>query len=271
MPPQDRNEPLSCPIEKSHVLNKAIKMPILRRVFGVFFSTKCVGCGLETPVLGLCKACITRLTPRRGTRCPLCDRLLGIRGKGFKCGDCLRRAPKFERVFGIYDYESPAGRAVSFGKYTQCPEAIDWIGRRVAENCPLTLLDDPPDVVMAVPLAWKRIIERGFNAPQVIAYRVAQVLGRPFLNQGLKRTRHTPVQTGLDVQARRRNVRGAFSVTKKLPTNVLLVDDVYTTGSTVSEVSAVLSRHGVTRIRVLTACYVDDPNHRPIPTSKASE
>ena len=245
-------------------------MPILRGIMAAFFSTKCLGCGLEVPFLGLCEACITRLTPREGAKCPTCDRLLQRREGAYPCGDCIRRPPPFETVFGIFDYCGPAGRAISLGKYQGCPEAVDWVARAAVQHCPVALIDDPPMAIVDVPATWKRSRRRGFRPPQLIAHRCAQALQVPLVSHGLRRQRQTAEQTGLNLKERRRNVRKAFHIQGSLPRDVLVVDDVYTTGSTVSEVSRVLKRNGVERIRVLTACYVDDANARPIPAGRVS-
>ena len=245
-------------------------MPILRGFIGLFFSTNCLGCGLKTPFLGLCDACLTRLTPRQGPRCPTCDIHLRGRNPGYKCGECVRSPPHFESVLGIFDYEGPAGRAMAFGKYHRCPEAVDWVARQVIRHCPKSLKEDPPDAVVAVPLTWRRARRRGFRPPQIIAHRVARALDRPLLSRSLVRSRETREQAGLNLKDRQHNIRKAFSVEGPLPENVLIVDDVFTTGSTVREVSRTLYKGGADRIRVLTACYVGNKDSVPTPIETVS-
>lgn len=102
----------------------------------------------------------------------------------------------------------------------------------------------PPDLVVPVPLHPRRLRSRGFNPAGLAARHVALACGARCDPHVLQRVRDTPSQTGLDRRARRRNVRGAFVCGAALPACVWLVDDVLTTGSTLSEAARVLRRQG---------------------------
>jgi ComF family protein len=97
-----------------------------------------------------------------------------------------------------------------------------------------------------------RLRERGYNQAFELAKPVARALGVPIARDRLARIRATPAQTGLDAAARRRNLRGAFAVSRggSLPKHIALFDDVVTTGATVRECARVLRRAGVERIDV---------------------
>ena len=95
------------------------------------------------------------------------------------------------------------------------------------------------DIVVPVPLHWRRKWKRGYNQAEVIAGSIAAQLGVPLRADLLRRTRHTGTQTRLDIEAKKSNVAGAFEVSPKCiwapdpsPKHILLVDDVFTTGST---------------------------------------
>ena len=95
------------------------------------------------------------------------------------------------------------------------------------------------DVVVPVPLHWRRRWKRGYNQAEVIAGSIAAQLGAPLRADLLRRTRHTGTQTRLDIEAKKSNVHGAFEASSKClssmghrPKHILLVDDVFTTGST---------------------------------------
>jgi ComF family protein len=113
--------------------------------------------------------------------------------------------------------------------------------------------------VLPVPLFSKKKSQRGFNQAEVIARAALKHMGRPerfeLVVRGFARLRDTGSQIGLSRHQRRKNLRGAFAVTDRasmMGRNILLVDDVYTTGATASECARVLRRAGAGRVWVVT-------------------
>ena len=104
-----------------------------------------------------------------------------------------------------------------------------------------------PQLLLPVPLHPRRERERGFNQAEILSRRLGGLLGIPVSGE-LRRTRDTPVQSGLDRTTRRRNLRNAFRLKTTLPAHVTIVDDVSTTGSTLDEIATLLARHGVERV-----------------------
>jgi ComF family protein len=115
----------------------------------------------------------------------------------------------------------------------------------------------PPDLVVPVPLHPRRLRARGFNPSVTLARTVARECGARFTADALARVRDTPTQTGLDRPARRRNVAGAFACSRAVRETVWLVDDVVTTGATLSECARVLRRNGAQR--VIGVCVARTP------------
>ncbi len=116
-----------------------------------------------------------------------------------------------------------------------------WLGERVAA------LQWPVTMVTAVPLHPSRLSRRGYNQSRLLARAAAVVLNCPLVPL-LSRVRGTPSQTGLSRLERRRNVAGSFAPAAPLPAGsvVLLVDDIYTTGSTMQAAAAILASRGAT-------------------------
>lgn len=111
------------------------------------------------------------------------------------------------------------------------------------------------EVVVPVPLHPKKKRQRGFNQAELIARELARIKGVSFAKDALEKIRMTPAQTSLVAEERKRNVRGVFRLHKKGKIEgkaVLLVDDVYTTGSTIRECSLVLRKGGAKEVRALT-------------------
>ena len=108
------------------------------------------------------------------------------------------------------------------------------------------------NLVIPVPLYRKRERERGFNQAELIANR----LGLPVNVRLLQRRKNTASQTGLSRNERKRNLAGAFEVRGILTGTIIVVDDVYTTGSTMNEIARTLKRAGAERVEVLTVARV---------------
>jgi len=115
------------------------------------------------------------------------------------------------------------------------------------------------DVVVPVPLHRSRERVRGFNQAELIAVRT----GLPVLNRVLRRRKNTPSQTGLTRSERKRNLAGAFELRGDVRgRKMILVDDVYTTGSTMNEIARTLKRGGAERVEVLTVARVASDLYR---------
>jgi ComF family protein len=134
----------------------------------------------------------------------------------------------------------------------------------IAEKIFSETTDSTPDIIIPVPLHSKRLRQRGFNQAILIGELVSKKLQIPLARHLLKRIRWTEPQVTLSADKREANVRGAFSITPGADIKgkrVMLLDDVMTTGSTVSECSKVLKRAGAAGVVVVTAArvgHVDD-------------
>ena len=114
------------------------------------------------------------------------------------------------------------------------------------------------DLVIPVPLHRSRERIRGFNQAELIASR----LGLPVAPRLLHRRKNTPSQTGLTRNERKRNLAGAFEARGLVKGTLIVVDDVYTTGSTMNEIARTLKRAGAERVEVLTVARVENDFYR---------
>ena len=179
---------------------------------------------------------------------------------GAQCELCRRTQPTYAKAVAYGSYESGLRELIHLLKYDQVRTAASVLGRMQAEAIGSLQLDftNGPLVVVPVPLHAKKLRQRGFNQSELIARSALKLLsGSGFeLNaQVLERCRETQSQIGLSRHQRRENMRGAFTVTKPgdiAGREVLLVDDVMTTGTTVSECARVLRRAGASKVYVAT-------------------
>ncbi len=177
------------------------------------------------------------------------------------CGLCRRLKPAYVKAAAYGSYEGGLRELIHLLKYAHVRPAASVLGRMLAEVIARLAPDfgDPKPLVIPVPLHQRKLQERGFNQSELIAQSALKLkpggLELQLASGLLKRTRATVSQTGLSSHQRRENMRGAFTVdrlTEIMGRQILLIDDVFTTGTTVSECARLLRRTGATHIWVAT-------------------
>ena len=204
--------------------------------------------------------------PTAGPQCSVCSEILpyaaGKIEPGAKCHPCEAVHPVFERAVAFGSYEGILRDLVHLLKYDQVRPAAGVLGQTLAAAIAALEPTLPAGVlaVVPVPLFRRKRAQRGFNQAEMIAAAALKELARPdrfeLCGGTLVRTRETASQIGLTAGQRRENLRGAFEVRDAASIEgreVLLVDDVYTTGATASECSRVLRRAGASHVWVATA------------------
>lgn len=165
------------------------------------------------------------------------------------CGRCLHRPPPFERVVAPLAYAFPLDHLILGHKQQRRPaleRAFLWLWR---QQLPLQGAQRP-DLLVPVPLHWRRLWWRGFNPAAQLAHTASVALDIP-IQPVLARHRATPSQQGLSAAARRRNLAAALRVTHNIRgQHIALIDDVVTTGSTARMASQVLRDQGAARVEV---------------------
>lgn len=205
--------------------------------------------------------------PTTGSTCFICgERLLSpyalaSEGGEPKCGLCRRLEPTYTRAVAYGSYDGTLRGLIHLLKYEQMQPAAALLGRMLAEAMAglESCWTQPEVVVVPVPLHARKLRQRGFNQSELIARSALKRgtgSGRLVLSVGtLERRRETLSQTGLTRHQRRENIRGAFAVARPesiAGREVVLVDDVFTTGTTASECARVLRREGASKVYVAT-------------------
>jgi ComF family protein len=243
---------------------------ITESLFATLFPSDCRLCGaplINISRLPVCEDCLSQIRPIAGGVCSVCgERLVSayaFSGEAEEplCGLCRRLSPPFEKAVAYGSYDGGLRELIHLLKFEQVRPAANVLGRMLAEI--ITGLEiafaAKPVLVVPVPLHTRKLRQRGFNQSELIAraaLKLSEDGDRYLLSaNALERRRETKSQIGLTSHQRRENLRGAFAVARPQDVagrEILLVDDVYTTGTTASECARVLRRAGAAKVWVAT-------------------
>lgn len=208
---------------------------------------RCLLCGdAGANGMDVCVDCAAEL-PRNTPCCQRCALPLPVSAS--LCGRCQRKAPPWDAAWAPFRYAWPLDRLETrfkFGRDLAAGRVLATMWQR--EPQPQAL----PQLILPVPLHHRRLRERGYNQALELARPLARSLHLPCRHDVLQRVRHTNAQTGLDAVERHRNLRDAFALreSESLPAHIAVLDDVFTTGTTLAECARVLKRAGVVRVDV---------------------
>ncbi|WP_318407494.1 ComF family protein [Photobacterium leiognathi] len=171
------------------------------------------------------------------------------------CGLCLAEPPPWHRLYRLGEYQPPLQQLISQYKFGKKFWLAKPLARQLAKQ-----IAEPASLLLPVPLHRRRYWQRGFNQSHYLALVLAKELGSDVNHHVLKRHRHTPAQKALTKQQRKSNLANAFSIQDiALPEHVAIVDDVVTTGTTVSLLTQLLLRKGVKKVDIIAVCHTEKP------------
>jgi len=234
----------------------------------LLFPPFCAGCRRIVCEPGsLCGACWPKL---RFLERPWCE-VLGTpfaidMGPGIVSAAAIANPPPFDRARAAVAYTGVARRMVQGLKYHDGTDLAPWMAGWMLRAGAELIVD--ADLVVPVPLHWRRFFRRRFNQSAELGRTIAARTGRPYAPEALVRVKQTRQQVGLGASERESNVRAAFMVPKSLAgivagKRVLLVDDVFTTGATVSSAARALRKAGARGVDVLTFARVLPGDFQP--------
>jgi ComF family protein len=206
----------------------------------------------------VCADCRSKLVADPWSTCPRCASTTGPHTQVTDgCPKCLNESFAFVGVQRMGPYEGSLREAILRVKWSSGELLAEELGQVFGEKLKSTL-QTAYDVIVPIPLHWRRQWERGYNQSLAIARGLANVLALPLRASWIVRQRNTPHQTSVSASQRRENIRGAFRVRRGVPIHnlrVLLVDDVLTTGSTAHAASRVLLDAGAAQVSVVVLAH----------------
>ncbi len=225
----------------------------------LIYPRHCIAC--KAPLWGqdrnqfLCSLCQQAIEWNKPPFCTLCSRPFNQNHSGKICPTCRQSSYWFDQVWAATLYNGLTKRLIHLFKYHNKTSLrltfADWIMRFSSKN----QIDFKRfDLLVPVPLHPTRQRERGYNQTQLIAERLAAQLNKNVSLKNLLRNRHTPSQALLNQKQRWTNISGAFTI--KYPQefenkNILICDDLFTTGATTSEIARILKESGARNVEVL--------------------
>ena len=226
----------------------------------------CLLCDERTDgVTPICMACETEL-PWLGDHCQTCA--LPLPAAGLTCGQCLNQPPAFEQVIAPWTYSFPIDSLITRFKHSAKWPFGHLLGELLAQSLQHRFDNDlpRPDTLVPVPLAARRLRQRGFNQAAMLARWLSIRLEIPSDERLLLRPRDTDAQQDLNAEARKKNLRKAFALAADAAPegrHLALVDDVLTTGATAHALARLLMDAGATRVDVYCLARTPKPGESP--------
>lgn len=243
-------------------------MGILEKILEAIYPSNiyCISCGSmidNSRDYALCDSCIKQFHWTGQKTCAKCGKILADDYASELCYDCRTFNHDFDKGFTCVQYGLLERGVLMDYKY----RGKSYIGRKLGDVLydRMELEDIDYDLIVPVPMHVKRQNSRGYNQAGIMASRMAQRKGVPCVPNMLERTRETAAMKGLSSFDRHENLKNAFEVSKKnhytiSKKKILLIDDIYTTGSTLDSCSRVLRAEGADKVYVLTfACGANIP------------
>ena len=215
----------------------------LRKFLHVIFPSTCVNCHTplwDDPVPFVCQGCWERVTPFTEPCCPHCggpyaSPIALQHSPSHECGTCRAKPPAFTQTWSLFPYQAPLREAIILFKYRGKRSLTKPFLQAMIPALPTFPIID---VLMPVPLHPQRLREREYNQSLLLAHGLSQHLKIPMLLSCLLRVRPTVPQTSLSKKERLTNLHRAFAVenvSRIKDQRILLIDDVFTTGTTLHE------------------------------------
>jgi ComF family protein len=225
----------------------------LRFIINKLMPLTCVMCGDYTQnTYNICTACAYNL-PSLPHHCVQCAQFLPETLSATLCGTCLSHPPAYAATYALFPYEYPIISMIRKIKFQHQLCFAQALGELFAQKAQTTWYAHKPlpDLLIPIPLHLKRLSERGFNQALEIARPISKKLQLAIDYKGIVRSKATLAQSGLSAAKRAHNIANAFKVRRDYTgLKIALLDDVITTGHTITECSRMLKKHGAASIEI---------------------
>lgn len=225
---------------------------MLQKILGLLYPERCIFCN-DICKEGICSKCKEKVHPITEPRCKKCGKPVQYEEQEF-CYDCRNRNFHYEQGRSLWLHEGLVKKSIYGFKYKNRRVYAKVYAREMMEQFLELLKIWKIDVIVPVPLHKKRYRKRGYNQAFLLADEISKITGIQTDEELVVRKRDTDPQKEFGNKDRKKNLKGAFEVTKRGIKNrrILIVDDIYTTGSTIDEIAEILKKAGAGDIFFLT-------------------
>ena len=229
---------------------------IISCIINLFFPLHCPVCDdvVKPWTHKICGNCVSKLSYITSPRCFKCGKKMESE-EIEHCYDCRNKSHFYIKGRALYEYKSVAASIYRF-KYQNRQEYADFYGQEIALHLGDFIRQIQPDGLVPIPLHRKKRLKRGYNQSLLLAQAISKYTDIPVYGKMLKRVKNTVPLKHLNPIERQKKLKKAFIINGndvKLNT-IIVIDDIYTTGSTIDEVSCVLLDGGVKKVFFITLC-----------------
>lgn len=223
---------------------------------GSLLPRSCLVCSknLYTDRESCCLPCYEKL-PFQTNACNICGQQFNAPSD--TCGLCIESPPIFKRCFCAFSYQPPIREIIQCFKYQQQPALAKVLAKLLFQE----IFDhqlELPEVLIPVPMHKSRLQQRGYNQAQLIANELSKLTNIKVDNNLLTKQTNGPAQASLSRNQRKTAVRGSFLASSEIPySSLAIIDDVVTTGATISEITKILQQKGVDSIQVWAIAHTN--------------
>lgn len=225
---------------------------IVKKIIKLLYPSTCIFCG-KLCEEGICDTCRRKVVYIKEPRCKRCGKPIHSKEEEF-CYDCRKGEFHYEQGRSLWLHKPPVSGSIYAFKYKNRRVYGEVYGKEMAKHFEKWIRMWEIDLIVPVPLYKKKQRKRGFNQAAIVAEELGKRLGIPVDSSLVIREKETTPQKELGQRSRRKNLKKAFRVVKQEEKNrkVLIIDDIYTTGSTIDSIAEILEKAGYEKIYFLT-------------------
>lgn len=238
---------------------------MIKNIFNLLYPPFCHVCGKKIDLWHqtLCAECLKKIKKRVPPFCIKCGRQLPEGVKPYAiCVNCKKNNIYFDRAFSVFYYDDILKELIHNFKYKKMTLIANEFVELIEAFMKEYEIDKGTDIVLSIPMHPVRLFKREINPSHILGKALAKRLGFRYSAKVLKKTKNTPPQSRLSRAERIKNIKESFSLSKNKISyikhkNILLVDDLFTTGSTVNECARILKQGGSNYVKVITLARGD--------------
>lgn len=228
-----------------------------KKILHIMYPSRCPFCMkiIHADRAGACNPCIRKLPYIEGANCMKCGKQI-MNEESEYCMDCLKKKHYFTQGISLWSYHDIVKQSVYWFKYKNKREFADYYALEICKRYAQLIRRWDADCLIPVPMYKRKMRKRGYNQTEVLADAISRQLEMPVNKNVIVRTRNTLPQKELNDKERQKNLKNAFKIKQnsvKLK-KVILIDDIYTTGSTVDAAAECLIAAGAETVFVITLC-----------------